>query len=83
MNTSKLPRTDSIEELARFWDAHDLTDFDDELEEVAEPVFARGNVVRVHFDSKDAETLRHVAELQGVDSAALIREWVLERLQAH
>jgi hypothetical protein len=23
----KLPNTDSIEELARFWDTHDLTDF--------------------------------------------------------
>ena len=41
MKTSKLPRTDSIQELARFWDTHDLTDFDDELEEVTEPVFVR------------------------------------------
>ena len=41
MKTSKLPRTDSIHELAKFWDTHDLTDFEDELEEVAEPVFER------------------------------------------
>ena len=34
MNTSKLPQTDSIEELAKFWDNHDVTDFNDELEEV-------------------------------------------------
>lgn len=36
-----LPRTDSIRELADFWDAHDLTDFSDQLEEVAEPLFER------------------------------------------
>jgi hypothetical protein len=41
MKSSKLPRTDSIQELARFWDTHDLTYFEDELEEVTEPVFVR------------------------------------------
>jgi hypothetical protein len=37
----KLPETDSIEELAEFWDTHDLTDFEDQLEQVTEPVFQR------------------------------------------
>lgn len=37
----RLPETDSIDELARFWDTHDLTDFQDQLEVVTEPVFAR------------------------------------------
>ena len=36
---SMIIRTDSIEELAKFWDAHDLTEFEDEREEVEEPVF--------------------------------------------
>lgn len=34
MKTEHLPKTDSIQELAQFWDTHDLTDFEDELEEV-------------------------------------------------
>jgi len=34
MNKQKIPETDSIQELARFWDTHDLTDFEEELEEV-------------------------------------------------
>jgi hypothetical protein len=48
MKTPHLPKTDSIQELAHFWDKHDLTDFEDELEEVTEPVFepARYLVVR-------------------------------------
>ncbi len=41
----KLPQTDSVNELARFWDAHDLTDFEDQLEEVGEPLFERKSKV--------------------------------------
>jgi hypothetical protein len=40
---NKIPGTDDIEELARFWDTHDATDFEDEVEEVTEPVFVRKN----------------------------------------
>ena len=45
MKKSKLPRTDSIQELAEFWDTHDVTDFDEELEEVAAPVFVRCDAI--------------------------------------
>ena len=42
MNSKReLPRTDSISELATFWDTHDLTDFEDDLEDVEEKVFSR------------------------------------------
>ena len=41
MRSQRIPKTDSIDELARFWDAHDITDFEEELEEVTESVFAR------------------------------------------
>ena len=47
MKTPKIPSTDSIQELARFWDTHDLTDFEGVLEEMPEDVFechARGTV---------------------------------------
>jgi len=39
MNHTKIPQTESIQEMAEFWDTHDLTDFEDELEEVREFVF--------------------------------------------
>ncbi len=81
MSTDKIPKTDSIQELASFWDAHDLTDFEPELEEVAEPVFERETEVKIHLPSKEAEAIQNMAKSQGVDSAALIREWVLERVQ--
>jgi restriction system protein len=43
----KLPQIDSIEKLAEFWDAHDVTEFEDEQEEVTSPVFERKTIVRV------------------------------------
>jgi hypothetical protein len=48
MKRRTIPRTDSIRELAAFWDTHDVTDFDGLLEEVSEPVFQKrsGQAVR-------------------------------------
>ena len=31
----RIPQTDSIEALAKFWDTHDLTDFEDEFEYIS------------------------------------------------
>lgn len=36
-----IPETDSIEALAEFWDTHDVTDLEDDLEEVEARVFVR------------------------------------------
>jgi predicted DNA binding CopG/RHH family protein len=80
MKTSKLPQTDSIQELARFWETHDLTDFEDKLEEVTEPVFASGDSIRLHLPSRDAKAIRQLAESKGVSQAELIRQWVLQKL---
>jgi len=41
------PKTDSIKKLAEFRDRHDLTDFEDELEEVVEPVLVRPTAIKV------------------------------------
>jgi hypothetical protein len=41
MKRPSIPDTDSIRELAEFWDTHDVADFEDYLEEVHEPVFER------------------------------------------
>jgi hypothetical protein len=38
MKKDKIPQTDSIQELAPFWDRHDVTEFEDQLEEVEEPI---------------------------------------------
>lgn len=79
MNFSEI---ESIQEAARFWDTHDLTDFEDELEEVTEPVFEQEGVVRVQLGPEEIEALNEIAKARGLGSAHLIREWVLEKIHA-
>ena len=80
MKKSKLPKSDSIQELAEFWDTHDLTDFEDELEEVAEPVFVRGAAVKVPLEAPEVEAVEQMAQAQGISREELIRTWVLQQL---
>jgi len=76
----KLPAIDSIQKLAKFWDTHDLTDFEDELDEVAEPVFARKSLIVVRLQSGEAEALEEMARIKGISQAELVREWVLQKI---
>ncbi len=80
MKTRSLPQTDSIQELAQFWDTHDITEFEDQPEEVADPVFHRGTVIPLHLAAPDAEAVRKIAQGRGLADAELIRSWVLERI---
>ena len=82
MKTKRITQTDYIQELARFWDAHDLTDFEDELEEVAQPVFRRETLIRIRLPQDEFETIKEMAKSRGVGYTALIRQWVSEKVEA-
>jgi hypothetical protein len=82
MKTARLLHTDSIKELARFWDTHDLTDFEDQVEEVTEPVFERRTVIPLNLESAEAKAVRKIARTKGVPEAELIRSWVREKIRA-
>jgi predicted phosphatase len=82
MKPAKMPKFDSIKEMATYWDEHDLTDFEDALHEVDEAVFDRHAAVTVQLDADDLDALRVLARSSGLSEAALIRKWVLERLHA-
>jgi predicted DNA binding CopG/RHH family protein len=81
MTHQQMPHTDSIQELATFWDTHDLTAFEDQLEEVTEPVFERETIVQIRLQPKDMAAIKAAAKAKGIDYADLIREWVLENVQ--
>ena len=84
MNKQRIPQTDSIAELARFWDTHDLTDFQDELEEVSGPIFERkeGVVLTIRLRLKELEVVRRIAKAKGIEQTDLVRQWVLEKIDA-
>jgi hypothetical protein len=82
MKAKRIPETDSIDELARFWDTHDLTEFEDQLEEVPEREFQgeAGAHVALHLNATELESLRRLAEERELEEASLVREWVVEKL---
>jgi len=82
MSTSRLPQKNSIQELANFWDSHDVTEFEAELEEVDERVFVRDTNITIHLPADDANAVRAMARSRGVGDSELLREWVLDRLHA-
>ena len=79
----RLPDSDSVEELAGFWDNHDLTDFADDLHEVSDPVFVRAKGVSLSIELQPAEAqhLKKIARSKGVKETTVLRQWILERLR--
>jgi hypothetical protein len=80
MKKPRLPKTDSITKLAEFWDSHDLTDFQDELEEVTEPVFVRRTAIKVPLEPHEAKAVERMAHAKGVSREELVRAWVLQKV---
>jgi len=79
---SHLPETDSISELAAFWQTHDLTDFEAELAEVSEPAFTRSEQLAVQLSPADAATPHVMASKEHISEVDLVSQWVHERLHA-
>jgi hypothetical protein len=81
---TKLLRTDSIQKLARFWDTHDLTDFEDDLEEVEARVFVRGSgkgsALNVPLKAREARAVEQLAQSKGVSPQELVRQWVVQKI---
>jgi hypothetical protein len=80
MKKPKLPKSDSIQELAAFWDSHDATEFEADLVEVNVPVFARTIAIRVPLESKDAAVVAQLAKTRGMTREALVGEWVRQKV---
>lgn len=81
---SKIPKFKTYEEEANFWDTHEITEFEDETEDV-EIVFELNKprdeaiVLRVQKDLK--EKLDKKARSLGLNLSTLARMWLMEKLQ--
>ena len=80
MSKTKIPKTDSIEKLAEFWQTHDSTDFEDQLEEVSEPVFVRDSAIQVRLKKQEVAAVVKLAKAKGVSREELVRSWVLKNI---
>jgi len=80
MKTRKLPKMDSIQELAKFWQTHQVTDFEQDLEEVTEPVFVHAAPIKLTLPPNGTKAIQKVAKSKGLSKEELIRRWVKQKL---
>ncbi len=57
-------------------DQYDLTDFEDQLEEVQEPVFKHKPAIKVQRQPKEIEEVKKIAKSKGIGYNVIIREWI-------
>ncbi len=82
---SKIPSFKTYEEEAHFWDTHDITDFEDETEDI-EIVFdlkkPRDKTLVVRLQKEFKDKLEQIARRKGLNVSTLARMWLMERLHA-
>jgi GH43 family beta-xylosidase len=80
---SRIPEFKSYAEEAQFWDTHDFTEFEDETHPV-DVHFTKtySESVQVRFDPDTNRKLEELATERGLKKSTLIRNWIMERLQA-
>lgn len=84
---ASIPQTDSIAELAEFFDTHSLEEYDHEFEEVTEPLFENrititspGNIT-VPLSPSEAERIKTEARHQGISPSDVIHRWIVKGLE--
>lgn len=80
-HTTSISKSSNTEEIADFWDAHSLADFEDQIEEVEFEVRAQPRR-RVSIDPEIYERLKVRANVRGIDPETLVNLWIAERLAA-
>ena len=79
-NGSSISGARSIDEMGEFWDAHDVTDFDDQTREVE---FAFDLQRRRHYIAIDPDLLARLCQLaaeRGLSAGSLANLWLQERV---
>ena len=79
---SRIPDFKNRQEMAEWFDTHDLADYQDEFQTV-QVKFAKNlsEGITVRFDPKTLEKLRKQANERGVGPTTLVRMWVMEHLR--
>ena len=80
--TSRIPAFKNRQEMAAWFDTHDLADYQDEFQTV-QVRFAKNlsEGITVRFDPETLVKLRKQAHEKGVGPATLLRMWVMEHLR--
>jgi predicted DNA binding CopG/RHH family protein len=78
---SRIPKFRTREQAARWFDTHDMADYQDEFKTVRAE-FARNlsQGITIRLDPATLAEVRSRARAQGIGPTTLIRMWILERL---
>lgn len=78
---SRSPKFETYEAEAEFWDSHDSTEFEDELEparvRVAKPLRI---TYTMRLEPEVVQHLKRLSRATGTDASALAHMWIVERL---
>jgi hypothetical protein len=71
----------NIEEAGDFWDAHDVTDYDDLFKDADFTVDIQRRVFLTALEPKLAKKLAELAHKQGISTETLINVWLAEKAE--
>lgn len=79
--TSRIPEFKNHEEEARFFDTHDMADFQGEFK-IVKAKFAKNlsSGITIRFDNRTLDKLREIAHKKGLGPTTLARMWILEHI---
>ena len=80
---SPVPKFESYEDEALFWDTHSPEDFASEFK-IVQAKFQRPLRIRlaVLLEASAVEQLERIGKAQGIEPVTLARQWIMERLSS-
>jgi hypothetical protein len=78
---SSISKARNYEEIAEFWDTHDLTDYWDQLEPVEFEVDIQSEVIYYAVDRELSAKIQYIAKKHGISADTLINLWLQDELQ--
>lgn len=78
---SRIPKFENREQAARWFDTHDMADYQDEFKTVRAR-FSKNlsEGITIRLDSETLAKIRSQASKKGIGPTTLIRMWIMERL---
>lgn len=78
---SRIPEFKNYEDEAKWWETHDLADYQDEFK-IVQVKFAKNlsEGITIRFDQITLNKLRKLAHDKGLGPTTLARMWILEHL---
>lgn len=78
---SRIPEFKNRQEMAKWWDSHDLADYQDEFKTI-KAKFSKNlsSTLNVRLEPKTIEKIRQQAHKKGLGPTTLARMWILEHL---